>query len=352
MKWSRWYVFAIRKFLTKPAVWILAILAIGLSFWSGNRGEMPDADRLVVGVLFESDTESNEASADDAATAAWKERLLSHDGIVRFVIVDSEDALEQRTAREAVLGYVVPKDWQRAFLQMDTGIVHRIGKADGILREVVDETFFSYALEQYVPLVLDETLQDIGARLQRTPPSDAVVRAAVEANRQDTFRFAIDAHLASGTWQGTSRLFPVRGILILLWTLWVFLAALDAKQMQCAGQLDRLAKRQKWKAQIPLLIVAAIAGWLVTSIAVAVAGQWAGWERELIHGAFFAMALFALSALIVLAVRSLEGVALVVAMLFLIVLVSAPIWFDLGNMAPTLRLILDKLPWYAYLSAF
>lgn len=342
----RWFFLSCKRYLKKASFLLILLVfpaAAGLFLGSEKR----DDEGIVIGVFSPEEEES--------LGGRLVKRLKEYgDGMFSFQVCASEEEVSQAVAsRRAECGYVLPEDLEK---RLDEGTYKRsirVYRAPSTVADAMaSEVVYSLLAQEYDRKILtdyvetDEIFNFLDVDSDRTR-QEAAERAGTlydaYSSNGSTFQFSYqedgkndwEADLQDG---GTSTIFPVRGLAaVLVFTAGIYGAAV-LKEDEACGLFLRLPFRIRGLCKSAGLGAPVALAALSGLAALLVCGQWTDWRRELGAMLLYGIAVVLFGRILERLFPSSRGICCLLPFLVLASLVFCPVFMDLGQLWPQVRL--------------
>ena len=339
----RWFFLSCRRYLKKLS-FLLILLVFPAAAGLFLRSESRDEEGIVIAVYS--------PEKEESLGGRLLDRLEEYgDGMFSFCVCSSEEEVSQAVAsRQAECGYVLPEDLEKRLDEGDYRRAVRVYRAPSTAAaQMASEVVYSLLAQEYDRKILTDYVQrdevfdflDGGADEERLEASErAGALYDVYSSNGSTFRFSYqedsenDQEAAS---QGDT-VFPVRGLAsVLVFTAGIYGAAVLKEDEACGlflrlpFQIRGLCKSAGLGAPVALAALSGLAALLVC-------GQWTTWQGEFGRMALYGIAVVVFGRILERLVPSSRTICCLLPFLIIASLVFCPVFVDLGQLWPEVRM--------------
>lgn len=363
------YAVLIWKRMWKTPGYLLVFLLVPIILLSVSQISKGETE-VKVAVCIEGLSENGSTEEADYFNIELKERLEAREGTIVFSFYESEEEVKREVAvAQAECGFVVPEGvfeelQEKHFKNSISCFVSPQTSTQTICKEAFFAELFSLYEEYTFPEQASEMIVVELGESEEAKKEDIANRAEelLEQYRFNgsTFQFEYEDYKSESAQreelsteavsEESESVFPVRGICALLVFICALCGAMDALEDENAKRICRLNQKNCFSA-LTVLMPAFVMS-VISICCYAITGVSDGLWKEI--GAMLIYLL--LSAIVCMILKRLcrreENLASVMSILILLTAVVCPVFVDLSQFVPVLKIFGKMFPTYYYLAMF
>ncbi len=340
-----WLYLLVKRQLKNPVIVVVLIAMPVAAFIITHTASLKEAESVRVGIVLED---------DDKIAVMTRDYLINGDYSVEFYEAESQEKLEQDIMNKYTeCGYIVGAGLKD---KLDSGsysdVIELIICKSDFVSSMTDEIFFSAMFKAYSPEVAVNYVNSVEKFQKHSEKAEEEIRKGYEEyiSGDDTFR--IDFKIIGDNQDTAAELedktgqFPLRALLMILVYIGGLFGIVEYYLDKNSGTFITLPRMYRVVGK-PVYAFISCALFAVSAlITLAVAGQLKG-AADILHMCVYVIAVTLFAWLVAIPVRSANAMISIIPVLLIACLILCPVFINITAYVPFTKYIRALLlPWY------